>query len=138
MRFIDVNVFIYVFLRFKKELLENVCMMKEVVKEIFKRVSEGEEVVIIVVYFSEVVNVVESCVGKKRVVEIFLMFLIMENLKVFDVFYGDYLKVILIVEEKNFGINDVLVYVKMKEEGIGEIYIFDRDFEKFDIRVVLE
>ncbi|WP_054840171.1 PIN domain-containing protein [Thermococcus sp. JCM 11816] len=140
MRFIDANVFIYAFLRPKKEPPENVRMMKEVAKEILKRVSEGEEVVTTVVHLSEVANVIESRTGKKKAAEILLTLLTMENLKVLDVSYGgDYLKATLIAEEKNLGINDALAYVKMKEEGgIGEIYTFDRDFEKLDIRVVLE
>jgi predicted nucleic acid-binding protein len=49
---------------------------------------------------------------------------------------SDYLKATLIAEEKNLGVNDALAYVKMKELDIEEIYTFDRDFEKLDVRVV--
>lgn len=138
MRFIDTNVFIYAFLRPKKEPPENVRMMKEVAKEILKRVSEGEEVATTVVHLSEVANVVESRAGKKKATEILLALLTMENLKVLDVSYGDYLKATLIAEEKNLGINDALAYIKMKEGGISEIYTFDRDFERLDVRIVRE
>ncbi|ASJ02935.1 DNA-binding protein [Thermococcus profundus] len=136
MRFIDANVFIYAFLKPKKEPPENVRTIKEMAKEILKRVSEGEEVVTTVVHISEVANVIESRAGKKKAVEILMGILTAENIKVLDVSTSDYLKAALMAEEKNLGINDALAYVKMKEAGISEVYTFDRDFERLDVKVV--
>ncbi|AHL22411.1 type II toxin-antitoxin system VapC family toxin [Thermococcus nautili] len=136
MRFIDANVFIYAFLRPKKEPPENVKEIKERAKAILTRVSDGEHVVTTVVHLSEVANVVESRGGKKKAVEVVLAVLTSENIEVLPVSPSDYLKATLIAEEKNLGVNDALAYVKMKELDIEEIYTFDRDFEKLDVRVV--
>ncbi|NJE48337.1 type II toxin-antitoxin system VapC family toxin [Thermococcus sp. 9N3] len=136
MRFIDANVFIYAFLRPKKEPPENVKEIKERAKAILTRVSDGERVVTTVVHLSEVANVVESRGGKKKAVEVVLAVLTSENIEVLPVSPSDYLKATLIAEEKNLGVNDALAYVKMKELDIEEIYTFDRDFEKLDVRVV--
>jgi len=136
MRFIDANVFIYAFLRPKKEPPENVKEIKELAKAILTRVSDGEHVVTTVVHLSEVANVVESRGEKEKAAEVVLTVLTSENIKVLPVSPSDYLKASLIAEEKNLGVNDALAYVKMKELGVEEIYTFDRDFEKLDVRVV--
>jgi len=133
MRFIDANVFIYAFLKPKKEPPKNVKEIKERAKGILARVSDGERVVTTVVHLSEVANVVESREGKKKAVEVILAVLTGENIEVLPVSPSDYLKATLIAEEKNLGVNDALAYVKMKELDIEEIYTF---FEKLDVRVV--
>ena len=137
MRFVDANVFIYAFLKPKKEPPENVKEIKERAKGILARVSEGKRVVTTVVHLSEVANVVESRGGKKKAAEVVLAVLTSENIEVLPVSPGDYLKASLIAEEKNLGVNDALAYVKMKELGIEEIYTFDRDFEKLDVDVLM-
>ncbi|NJF24566.1 type II toxin-antitoxin system VapC family toxin [Thermococcus sp. Bubb.Bath] len=136
MRFIDANVFIYAFLRPRKEPSENVRAIKESAKGILGRISEGEKVVTTVVHLSEVANVIESMAGKKKAVEILMGILTAENIKVLNVSTSDYLKATLVAEEKSLGINDALAYVKMKEAGIYEVYTFDGDFEKLEVRVV--
>ncbi|MCD6372548.1 MAG: type II toxin-antitoxin system VapC family toxin [Thermococcus sp.] len=138
MRFIDANVFIYAFLKPKKEPPENVKEIKERAKAILSRISEGERVVTTVVHLSEVANVVESRGGKEKAAEVVLVVLTSENIDVLPVSPGDYLKASLIAEEKNLGVNDALAYVKMREHGIKGIYTFDRDFEKLDVEVLTE
>jgi len=135
-RFIDANVFIYAFLRPRKEPSENVRALKEKAKEILRRGSEGEEVVTTVGHLSEVANVIESRAGKKKAVEVLMGIMTASNIRVLDVSASDYLKAILVAEEKSLGINDALAYVKMKDTGISEVYTFDRDFERLDVRVV--
>lgn len=136
MRFIDANIFIYAFLKPKKEPPENVRRIKERAKAILTRISEGERVVTTVVHLSEVANVIESRGGKEKAAKVVLAVLTSENIEVLPVSPGDYLKASLIAEERNLGVNDALAYVKMNELGIEEIYTFDRDFEKLDVEVV--
>ncbi|GAB6101917.1 type II toxin-antitoxin system VapC family toxin [Thermococcus atlanticus] len=138
MRFADANVFIYAFLKPRKEPPENVRLIKERAQSIIGRISEGERVVTTVVHLSEVANVIESKGGKRKAAEVLLTILTSENIEVLPVSTGDYLKASLMAEERNIGVNDALAYVKMRELGIGEIYTFDRDFENLDITVVRE
>ncbi len=135
-RFIDANVFIYAFLRPRKEPPENVKTIKESAKSILKRVNEGEEVITTVVHLSEVANVVESRAGKEKAAQIILSVLTSSNIRILDVSTADYLKATLIAGEKNLGINDALAYLKMNELTINEIYTFDRDFERLDVKVL--
>jgi predicted nucleic acid-binding protein len=74
MRFIDANVFIYAFLRPKKEPSENVKEIKERAKAILARVSDGERVVTTVVHLSEVANVTESRGERRRPLRSFWRF----------------------------------------------------------------
>ena len=136
MRFVDANIFIYAFLKPKKEPPENVKEIKAQAKAILSRISDGERVVTTVVHLSEVANVVESRGRKRKAVEVVLAVLTSENIEVLPVSPGDYLKASLIAAEKNLGVNDALAYVKMKELGIKEIYTFDWDFKKLDVDVV--
>ncbi|QDA31455.1 type II toxin-antitoxin system VapC family toxin [Thermococcus indicus] len=138
MRFIDANVFIYAFLKPRKEPPENVRLIKENAKRILARISEGEGVATTVVHLSEVANVIESRGGKRKAAEVLLAILTSENIEVLPVSTGDYLKAALVAEERNLGVNDALAYIKMKGLGIEEIYTFDRDFEKLDVRVLQE
>jgi len=137
-RFVDANVFIYAFLRPRKEPPENIRVIKESAKRILARISRGEEAVTTVVHLSEVANVVESRAGKMKAVEIVLSMITSQNIRILDVSTADYLRATLLAEERDLGINDALAYIKMKELGIDEIYTFDRDFERLDVRVVRE
>ncbi|WP_232460909.1 type II toxin-antitoxin system VapC family toxin [Thermococcus gorgonarius] len=136
--FLDSNVFIYAFLKPRREPLDNVIAIKEKAKEILKRVSDGEEVVTTVILLSKVANVVGNRAGKGKAAEIVLSMLTSQNIMVLDVSTADYLRVALIAEERNLGINDALAYLKMRELGIDEIYTFDRDFEKLNVKIVRE
>ena len=138
MRFIDANVFVYAFLKPRKEPPESVKSIKESAKRILARISRGEEVLTTVVHLSEVANVVESRAEKGEAAQILLYVLTSDNIKVLDVSTADYLRAALIAEERNLGINDALAYLKMQELCIDEIYTFDKDFEKLDVKIVRE
>jgi len=50
----------------------------------------------------------------------------------------DYLKAVVLAEEKKISINDALAYLKMKENNIKEIYTFDEHFRNLDVTIVNE
>jgi predicted nucleic acid-binding protein len=58
--FVDANVFIYAFLKTKRQLQPNELKIKEAAKRIVARISRGEEVATSVVHFSEVCNILED------------------------------------------------------------------------------
>jgi len=60
------------------------------------------------------------------------------NVKVFDVTKKDCLKALEIAKEKGVGLSDAIAYVVMKKSGVEEIYSFDSDFDKLDVRRVME
>ena len=105
MRFLDSSVFLHAYLKPRRKLKPIEEKIKVKAKEIIKKVNSGEEeVYMTVVHLSEVVNIIESHIGL--------------------------LESISSISRKHYvSINDALAYVKMKENGIDEIYSFNKHFK---------
>ncbi len=129
--FVDANVFIYAFLKTKRQLQPNELKMKEAAKKIVARISQGEKVATSVVHFSEVCNILEDYLPREEAVLLEKGLLFRENLLIFEVTPQDYLKAISVAESFHVGVNDALAYILMQREGIAAIYSFDRDFDVF-------
>jgi uncharacterized protein len=133
--FVDANVFIYAFLKTKRQLQPSELKTKEAAKKIVSKISEGEMVATSVVHFSEVCNVLEDYLPFEEAVVLEKGLLFRENLQFFDVSEQDYLEAVSAAESFHVGVNDALAYVLMKKQDIEAIYSFDRDFDVFpDIR----
>ncbi len=129
--FIDANVFVYAFLKTKRQLQPSEESIKEAARKIVTRVSDGEEVLTSVVHFSEVCNILEDFMPIDEALEIELNLLFQDNISIREVSAEDYLKALTIAKDSKIGANDALAYVIMKEEKSGRIYSFDQDFRVF-------
>lgn len=129
--FIDANVFVYAFLKPKRKLQPSEESIKDAARKIITRISNGEEVVISVVHFSEVCNILEDFLLVKEALELERSLLFQENIIIKEVSAEDYLKALTIAEDHEIGANDALAYVLMKELKINRIYSFDKDFDRF-------
>ena len=138
MRFVDASVFVHAFLKPKRKLKPHEVKMKESAKEIVKRINDGEEVGITVVQIAEIANLLESYLPLSEALKVEEFLLLAGNVKVFDVTKKDCLKVLEIAKEKNVGLSDAIAYVIMKKNSVEEIYSFDSDFDKLDVRRVTE
>ncbi len=138
MRFIDSNVFLYALIKPRREVPRIVVERKEKAKKILLRVQGGEEVATTIVHLSEVANIIESRIGLLKSIEFLKELLFAENIHVYSVTVEDYVKALLLAEEKEVSVNDALAYIKMKENNINEIYTFDKHFLKLDVVVVEE
>jgi uncharacterized protein len=137
--YIDANVFIYAFLKTKRQLQPSELEMKETAKKIIARISGGEKVVTSVVHFSEVCNVLENYLSFEDAIVLERGLLFRENIVICEVSHQDYLEAVSLAEEFRVGANDALAYVLMKREGVGAVYSFDKDFNVFtDIKRVTE
>lgn len=132
MRFVDASVFLFAYLKPKKELPEKVILMKENSKKIVARINEGEKVITTIVHLSEIANIIESKVGNLEAAKIVMNILGKPNIVVLDVRKDEYIEAARIAQEANVGVNDALAYLVMKKKGILEIYSFDSDFDKFE------
>jgi len=56
---------------------------------------------------------------------------------VFDVTKRDSLKALKISRERNIGLSDAIAYVVMMKNGVNEIYSFDGDFDKLNVKRVI-
>ena len=130
MRFLDANVFIYAYYKPKRELTEEQKIMKEKAKEIIRRINDGEEdVVTTVVHLSEVCNILKRAM-KLHDLQTFLIGLYsMDNVKIVDVSKDMYFTAIGLMDEFKLDPNDCLAVLVMEQEGINEIYTFDKGFD---------
>ncbi|MDI3502232.1 MAG: uncharacterized protein PWR13_1036 [Archaeoglobi archaeon] len=138
MRFVDASVFVHAYLKPKRELKPHEVEMKESAKGIVRRINDGEEVCITVVQVAEIANLLESYLPLSEALKVEEFLLLAGNVKVFDVTKRDCLKALEIAKEKDVGLSDAIAYVIMKKSGVEEIYSFDGDFDKLDVRRVTE
>lgn len=137
--FVDANVFVYAFLKTKRQLHANELEIKQAAKDIVARINKGEKVTTSVVHFSEVCNVLEDHLPSQEAVQLEKGLLYRENVSIYAVTQEDYIKAISIAEDHKVGVNDALAYVLMKEQAIDTIYSFDKDLDTFtDIQRVIK
>ncbi len=130
MRLIDANVFMYAFLRPKREIKPHERELKEKAKRIVKRVNDGEEVAITVVQLSEIANILESYLSLEEAREVEEFLVTVPNVKVIEVTGSDCLRAIELSKKEKIGFSDAIACAVMKRLGISEIYSFDKDFDR--------
>jgi len=138
MRFIDANLFIYAILKPKKPLPAVVVQKKTAAKEIFLRVNEGEPVITTTVHLSEVANVLEDAAGIGFACDLLSAVMAKPSIDVRPVSADDYRESIQRAQKYAVSINDALALIVMEQQGINEIYTFDRHFERAAVRCVQE
>jgi predicted nucleic acid-binding protein len=137
-KFIDSNVFVYAYVKPKREISEKVSRMKEKAKEILMKINYGEErVVTSVVHMSEIANVVESLSSISKSIEIIENILNNKNIMVKDVTTQDYIEAVRVANREKVSVNDALAYVIMRNNNISEIYTFDeKHFKKLNVTIL--
>jgi predicted nucleic acid-binding protein len=137
-KFIDSNVFVYAYLKPKKEISEKISRMKEKAKEILMKINYGEErVVTSVVHISEIANVIESLSSISKSIEIIENILNNKNIIVKDVTTQDYIEAVRVANREKVSVNDALAYVIMRNNNISEIYTFDeKHFKKLNVTIL--
>jgi len=137
-KFIDSNVFVYAYVKPKREISEKISRMKEKAKEILMKINYGEErVVTSLVHISEIANVVESLSSISKSIEIIENILNNENIIVKDVTTQDYIEAVRVANREKVSVNDALAYVIMRNNNISEIYTFDeKHFKKLNVTIL--
>jgi len=138
MRFIDSNIFLYAIIKPKGKIDPEILERKEKSRKILLRIKAGEEVVTTVIHLSEVANILEAKTNLQTSINLVKEVLLAKNIIVLPVSTMDYLKAVVLAEEKKVSINDALAYLKMKENNIKEIYTFDEHFRNLDVTIVNE
>jgi predicted nucleic acid-binding protein len=137
-KFIDSNVFVYAYVKPKREISEKISRMKEKAKEILMKINYGEErVVTSLVHISEIANVVESLSSISKSIEIIENILNNKNIIVKDVTTQDYIEAVRVANREKVSVNDALAYVIMRNNNISEIYTFDeKHFKKLNVTIL--
>jgi predicted nucleic acid-binding protein len=134
MRFIDSNVFLHAFLRPRRELSYDERRMKEEAQRIIRLVEEGEEVATTTVHVSEVVNIVESGLGLQRSLGILAWVISKPNIQVYPATVDSYERALPVAQERGVSANDALAYLTMRDNGLAEVYTFDKHYDQLDVK----
>ena len=137
-RFIDASTFLYAVLEPIQELPEPLQRIKSIAREIITRVDKGENVVTSVVHLSEVANILESRKSFTEASQFIYDLLTKESITVLDVTHTDYQGATVLAQRYKVGINDSLAKILMDRLNITEIYSFDKHFDNFNLKRVME
>ncbi len=129
--YVDATVFVYAFLKTKRQLQPNELEIKQAAKNIVVRISKGEKIITSIVHFSEVCNILEDHLPSEEAILFEKGLLYRENVSICGVEQEDYIKAVSIAEEHAVGVNDALAYVLMKKQATRSIYSFDKDLDVF-------
>ena len=129
--FVDANVFVYAFLKTKRQLEPKELEIKQAAKNIVARISQGEKIITSVVHFSEVCNVLEDHLPFEEAILLEKGLLYRDNVSICEVIQEDFITAVSIAEDHMVGVNDALAYVLMKKKTIQTIYSFDKDLDAF-------
>jgi len=133
MRFLDANIFIYVYYKPKKPLNQKEKHMKEKAKKIITNISQAkEEVTTTVIHISETVNILKHGLKLQELNKLILGIFMLDNIKIKSVTREQYLAATELAEELELESNDALAVDTMKQENITEIYTFDEDFDNIE------
>ena len=138
MKFVDASVFVHAFLKPKRMLKDHEVETKESAKNIVRRINDGEEVGITVVQIAEIANLLESYLPLDEALKVEEFLLLAKNVKVFDVTKRDCLRALKVAREKKVGLSDAITYVIMIDNNVKEIYSFDRNFDKLNVRRITD
>ncbi|MDI6859005.1 MAG: type II toxin-antitoxin system VapC family toxin [Methanocellales archaeon] len=138
MRFVDANVFVYAVLKPKRSLSESERAIKTNSSNIVNRIDKGEEVITSVVHLSEVANILEDVSSQRIAADFMINVLSKPNLEVVLVDKNMYIAASFLAKEKLVGVNDALAALIMKDQGISEIYSFDKHLDDLGIKRIAE
>ena len=85
----------------------------------------------------QIANLLESYLPLNEALKVEEFLLLARNVNVFDVTKRDSLKALKISRERNIGLSDAIAYVVMMKNGVNEIYSFDGDFDKLNVKRVI-
>jgi hypothetical protein len=129
-RFLDSSVFLHAYLRPKRRLRDAERKVKQRASAIIENIEKGEEVVISTIHLSEVLNIMEARLGLEKAVQFLEDVLATENIKVEGVGRRDYEEALVMSSRYKVSPNDAVACVVSKRMNIGEVYSFDKHFDR--------
>lgn len=137
MRFVDASLFLYAYLNPRKAVPDEVAEMKKNAKVIVRRINSGERVATSLAHVSEVANILEASMPIHESHMVMRDLIHAPTIAILEPSRENYVDAVEVAEEVSVGLNDGVAYVLMKENGIEEIYSFDKHVDRFkDVRRV--
>ena len=132
MKLIDASVFVHAFMKPRRRLKPHEVKIKDSAKAIVKRINEGEEVGLTVVQLAEIANILESYMPLEKAFQVEKFLLYATNVRIYGVTRKNCVDALKVSEDKGIGLSDAIAYIVMLENGIKEVYSFDKDFDKLE------
>ena len=133
MRFIDANVFLYAFLKPKRELSQADINIKRSARKIIRLIDTEEKVLTTTAHISEVLNILEAHTNYDYAREAAERLILNDNINIEAVSKEDYAIAIEIAKKHGISMNDGLAILFMDRNGLKEIYSFDKHFDKVEV-----
>ncbi len=132
MRFVDASVFLYAYMKPRRTLPTGIAEMKKAAKAVVRRIDSGEKVATSLTHISEVANILEASMAVHSSHQIIIDLIHSPSISIFEPTRENYVEAVELAQEVSAGLNDGVAYVLMKENGIDEIYSFDKHFDSFE------
>jgi predicted nucleic acid-binding protein len=135
MRFVDASVFVHAYLKPNRRLSQTELDIKDNAKAIVARVNSGEKVMTTVVHLAEIANILEDYLPLEEALAVEAALLFKDSISIASISREGCFAALQEVRERQVGLSDAVAYITMKENGVAEVYSFDKDFDRFrDIR----
>jgi len=131
-RFVDASVFLYAYMKPRRTLPTGIAEMKKAAKAVVRRIDSGEKVATSLTHISEVANILEASMAVHSSHQIIIDLIHSPSISIFEPTRENYVEAVELAQEVSAGLNDGVAYVLMKENGIDEIYSFDKHFDSFE------
>ncbi len=132
LRFMDASVVLHAFLKPKRELKTHEKTIKRRAQAIVTRINGGETVVTSTVHFAEVANILEHRLPLPEGQTIERGLCTRDNVEILPTARTDLLEALALGIDASLGTSDALAVVLMRRSGLGEIYSFDKDFDRIE------
>ena len=131
MRFVDASVFVHAYLKPNRRLSETELDIKDSARRIVARVNSGERVMTTVVHLAEVANILEDYMPLDEALAVEEALLFKDSIDIVPVSREGCFAALQEARERQVGLSGAMAYVTMKENGVAEVYSFDKDFDRF-------
>jgi len=131
---VDASVFVHALLKPSPKHNPKTRAIKEHSKEIVKRIYQGEKVALSVIQMSEIASIVEKYLPKSVSLDIEEFLILSPHIQLYtpdDVLLKEAVVLTRQYQNNGVGLSDCLAYITMIENGLTEIYSFDRHFDLF-------
>src|SRR5437879_6997081 len=125
-RFVDASVFVYAYLKPRRELRPQEVAIKKRARAIVTRISKGEQVLLSTVHFAEIANLLEDWMALSEARTILFALATMENIRILPVARTDLLEELDLVTGRDAGTTDALAVILMQPAATRALYSVDR------------
>ncbi len=132
---VDASVFVHSLLKSSPHHDTKTKAIKFSARKIVKRIYQGEKVAISLIQVSEIASIVEKYLPRNAALNIEEFLILSPHIQVFspdNELLTEAVSLVRQYQDNGVGLSDCMAYLTMTENGLNEIYSFDKHFDLFD------